>query len=324
MTTLIEWTDETWNPVSGCSRVSQGCKNCYAERMWKRLSAQNMPYAGRDFTNVRCHHDRLTMPLHWRKPRKVFVCSMGDLFHEQVPDGFLLAVFDVIRTCYARDAGHVFQVLTKRPERLLEFCQRLRFDGSGNGGKGRMWLADTPDGGGYRVMGGLGQFGLGNVWLGVSAENQSTADERVPLLMRTPVGLGKRFVSCEPLLGPVDLRALRCTRGMPIDALDPEMPGRRIDWVIAGGESGPRARPMHPYWVRSLRDQCREADAAFFFKQWGTWLPASEDGQGDRGRLLRMTLAGDGESGDRGAWRRTGKTAAGRSLDGEILMEFPV
>ena len=344
MTTRIEWTDETWNPISGCSKVSQGCKNCYAERMWKRLSAKNMPYEGRPFTDVKCHPERLDQPLRWKKPRRIFVNSMSDLFHEDVPDEFIDQVIGV--ASWAKH--HVFQILTKRPERAHRYFTELAEDGGRRAAESvdRLFISckRTPIHPDDLVIQ-CHQHGwpLDNVWLGVSVEDQSTADERIPLLLDTPAIV--RWISAEPLIGPVDLTYFPiecpnlpddCCGGQAYDnplsryhacesCEGPEMyAGTGIDWVVVGGESGPRARPMHPDWVRSLRDQCRDADTAFFFKQWGTWLPASEGGQGERGRLLRMTLHGDGESGHRGAWLRTGKKTAGRSLDGEILMEFPV
>ena len=212
----IEWTDATWNPVTGCSKVSPGCKLCYAERMSARLKAMGQPKY-RDGFAVRCHPGELSRPLRWRKPRLVFVNSMSDLFHESVPRAFVLAVFDAM----LRAHWHTFQVLTKRPGRALQLqCQR---DG-----------IDWPP----------------NVWLGVSAEDQRRADERVPALLETSAAV--LFLSLEPLLGPL-----------------PRLELGGIDWVIAGGESGPGARPMEAGWVRAIRDQCVRSRVPFFFKQWG-------------------------------------------------------
>ncbi len=201
----IAWTDETWNPVTGCTRVSEGCRNCYAERVFPRAYAnQNVPAARsnsvientgirpRRFTDVVCHPDRLEQPLHWRKPRRVFVNSMSDLFHESVPDEFIDQVFKVM----AHAPKHTFQILTKRPERMRRIVPVIR--------------NHYPD-------------RLDHVWLGVAVEDQATAVERIPLLLQTPAAV--RFVSIEPMLGPVDL-----SKWLP-----PSNP--HLDWVICGGES---------------------------------------------------------------------------------------
>lgn len=247
--TKISWTDASWNPVSGCAKVSAGCKHCYAEREWGRLQHLEN-YAGRAFTDVRCHPERLDQPLRWKRPRKIFVNSMSDLFHEAVPDEFIDRVFAVM----ALARQHTFQVLTKRPERMLAYMTRL--------GKSAKLLDDAA-----RTMGYTFEFNgqylvkwpLPNVWLGVSIEDQPTADERVPLLLQTPAAV--RWISAEPLLGPVDLsRWLAANDGGP-----------HIDWVVDGGESGPKARPMHLAWARSHRDQCAEAGVPYFFKQTGLW-----------------------------------------------------
>lgn len=219
--TKIEWTDEVWNPVTGCTKVSQGCKNCYAERIAERF------WGDRKFTDVQCHEDRLEIPLHWKKPRKIFVNSMSDLFHPAVPFDFVDEVFAAI---WKADQ-HTYQILTKRPERMHDYFKR------GN------WMLDYP---------------LSNVWLGVSCEDQKAADERIPWLLKTPAAV--RFVSYEPALGPVDFETY-------IEQGEYEEPP--LDWIIAGGESGPGARPAHPDWFRSVRDQCVEAGVPFFFKQWG-------------------------------------------------------
>jgi protein gp37 len=208
----IEWTEMTWNPVTGCTKISQGCKNCYAERMAKRLKAMNAPRYRRGFRTT-LHPDLIDLPLSWRKPRKVFVNSMSDLFHEDVPAEFIQRVF---ATMQARDQ-HTFQVLTKRSERLVELSGRLPW----------------PK----------------NVWIGVSVENSSLIN-RIHDLALVPAFV--RFLSCEPLIGPLD-----------------SLPLAGIHWVIVGGESGPRARPMKPEWVESIFSQCRQVNVRFFFKQWG-------------------------------------------------------
>jgi len=269
MPTSIEWTDETWNPVTGCTKVSAGCKHCYAERLWPRMSAPGQPYEGRSFQDVACHPERLEQPFRWRKPRRIFVNSMSDLFHESVPFDFIAAVFCVM----AANPRHEFQVLTKRPERMQAFFAWVddyrrdhalipglearesavfkRFLGKWTGWK-RLpmvrWKNQKE-----RLQ---WEWPFRNVWLGVSVENESAAVERIPPLLQTPAA--RRFVSVEPLLGPVDLSPWLAG-------------GESMQMVIVGGESGPRARPMHPEWARLLRDQCASARVPFFFKQWGEW-----------------------------------------------------
>ena len=221
--TAIEWTDDTWNPATGCDKVSEGCDNCYAETIAKRFAGSR---AFPDGFAVTLHPDRLEHPLHWRKPRRVFVNSMSDLFHDAVPDDYIESVFIVM----AHAPQHTFQILTKRPGRMRSWMQaRARRTERGP---------------------------LPNVWLGVSAENQRWANIRVPVLLDTPAAV--RFVSAEPLLGHIDFNAC--------DA-------RRLDWVIAGGESGPHHRPLHLDWVRSIRDQCVRDGVAFLFKQVGGRTP---------------------------------------------------
>lgn len=270
--TKIEWADETWNPVTGCTKVSQGCKHCYAERHWARLSAPGQPYAGRAFTDVRCHPERLQQPLRWRKPRRIFVNSMSDLFHEEVPFEFIAECFQVMTgECSTVPMPHTFQILTKRPERMLAFFSWIRTVSIPESDLPwwpfALWMQVE-----HRLP--------SNVWLGVSVENQEAAEERIPLLLQAPAAV--RFVSAEPLLGPVILdngpgEFLRCpscgyapsdiSRHMDHHLCSGSGPG--IHWVIVGGESGPGARPMNPEWGRSLRDQCVSAGVPFFFKQWG-------------------------------------------------------
>jgi len=258
--TAIEWTDATWNPVTGCSKVSQGCKHCYAEREWPRMTKLVPAYAGRDFTDVRTHHDRLDQPLRWKKPRMIFVNSMSDLFHPDVPTGFIDSVFAVMEL----SRQHVFQVLTKRPERMRDYTIESR--------KHRRPLP--------------------NVWLGVSVEDQAAADERIPLLLDTPAAV--RWISAEPLLGPVDLTEIKVPSEHDklnhsgfypsrFNALTAEyddkhyhQPPAAIDWVVVGGESGPKARPMQGDWARSLRNQCAIFGVPFLFKQWGEWIDGDQ------------------------------------------------
>jgi len=254
MATKIEWTDETWNPVTGCTKVSPGCDHCYAERMAKRLRGRCGYPADKPF-RVTLHPERLRQPSHWRKPRRVFVCSMGDLFHPDVPEEFIKEILSEMR----RNGRHTFLLLTKRPERACNVLWRYNVEHVFASGAKAMWP-------------------LPNVWLGVSVEDQRTADERIPLLLGAPAA--RWFVSIEPLLGPVDLEELDGL-GMWWDALrgraaekgatgfEKEYDVPRLDWVIVGGESGPGARPMKPEWVRAIRDACVETGTPFFFKQWG-------------------------------------------------------
>lgn len=246
--TAIQWTDRVWNPVRGCSMVSAGCENCYAMRQAHRFSGQGQPYANltengphgpRWNGKVTIHPELLDLPLRWRKPSRIFVNSMSDLFHDEVPDEFIESVFMVMRDA----SWHEFQVLTKRPQRTRKFAKYLQKKHTlAEGGPSWHWP---------------------HIWLLVSCEDQKTADERIPILLDTPAAV--RGVSLEPLIGPVDLSSIGGKK-------EP----RRLDWVIVGGESGPNARPMHPDWVRSIRDQCHAAGTAFFFKQWGAWKPICE------------------------------------------------
>lgn len=276
--TGIEWTDATWNPVTGCSKVSQGCKHCYAERIFNR------PYPGRDFTDVRTHPERLEWPLKWRgskqaksegRPSRIFVNSMSDLFHEKVPDEFIDKVFAVM----AMAKQHTFQVLTKRPERMRDWAREaftekggLRiaeagaslFDGT-SANKRTLSLAEQAE-----ISNQFEWREFSHVQWGVSVENQETADERVPILLKTPAAV--RFISYEPALGPINISEyLACIycRGIGSHRCDgsDSCNGSRLDWVIAGGESGPNARPSHPDWFRSVRDQCQAAGVPFFMKQ---------------------------------------------------------
>ncbi len=208
----IEWTESTWNPITGCNKVSPGCKNCYAERMAKRLKAMGQANYVNGF-ELTLHEHMLERPLRWKKPQQIFVNSMSDLFHENVPLEYIQRVFDVMR----RASWHTFQILTKRSQRLLALNNEL----------------DWPD----------------NVWMGVSVET-SVYTSRIDHLRAT--GANIKFLSLEPLLGPL-----------------PSMDISNIDWVIVGGESGPRARPIKEQWVIDIRDQCVAADVPFFFKQWG-------------------------------------------------------
>ena len=255
--TSIEWATDVWNPVTGCTKVSEGCRHCYAETMVKRfgrVGPETLPGVHpviHDF-RVMLHPDRLEQPLHWRKPRRIFVNSMSDLFHKDVPEDFIDLVFGVM----AAAVEHTFMVLTKRPERMLEYMT------PGGEGSIELWGSRWPRGMARACFGESEptEFPLPNVWLGVSVEDQATADERIPLLLKTPAAV--RFVSVEPMLGPVNLHMVPIlVRGPRETAL------RQLDWVICGCESGPKARPMDPSWARSLKDQCAKAGVPFFYKQ---------------------------------------------------------
>ena len=208
----IEWTEMTWNPTTGCSKISQGCKFCYAEIMSKRLQAMGVAKYKDNF-EVRVHPDALKVPYTWKKSKVVFVNSMSDLFHKDVPLKFIKDVFRVMR----ENPQHVFQVLTKRAERLLELSPKLKWSH--------------------------------NIWMGVSVEDQKVED-RIDFLRKTDARV--KFLSLEPLIGPL-----------------PNLNLNKIDWVIVGGESGHRPRPMAVDWVLDIQEQCEKKEVAFFFKQWG-------------------------------------------------------
>ncbi len=277
----IEWTDRVWNPVTGCTKVSAGCKNCYAERFAGRNMGQ---WKDRDFGDVRTHEERLNAPLHWQKPAKIFVNSMSDLFHKDVPFDFIDRVFLVM----ASTLHHTYQILTKRPDRMLEYLSTSK-----HRTRSHDWSRITP---------------LPNVHLGISVENQKAADERVSLLLRCPSAV--RFLSCEPMLGPVQVFD-EMTAELLFHSGNDYEPGA-IDWIICGGESGPGARPMHPDWARSLRDQCKVAAVPFHFKQWGEWKPITRiDGIHESPFGGQVSI-------------RAGKKKSGRLLDGVEHNAFPV
>jgi protein gp37 len=260
--TAIEWTDATWNPVTGCSKVSEGCRNCYAAALAPRLAAMgkdgytDLPWTKKNAPlNVHMHADRLDAPLRWAKPRKIFVNSMSDLFHELVPFGFVDRVFAVM----ALAPRHTFQVLTKRPERMADYFDPGRlperelaildaakeFVGQGAPHEGKGLTEHLRDRESI--------LPLPNAWLGTSVEDGRVV-ERIDHLRRAPAAV--RFLSCEPLIGPLD--------GLDLEG---------VHWVIVGGESGRGHRPIEAQWVRDIRTQTGAAGAAFFFKQWGGAKP---------------------------------------------------
>ena len=360
--TKIEWSDATWNPTTGCDRCSPGCDNCYALGVAARLKAMGQanyqndgdPRTSGPGFGVTCHPHMLDIPLRWKRPRRIFVNSMSDLFHPDVPDGFIVAVWEVMR----QSPQHTFQILTKRPTRMASWVKRWH-DVTGEdlmpklargpeatraahpSPKGQLWadylvhIGEPPDGYTYPTfdwMNGplrmMPTTPLPNVWLGVSIEND-TYSWRANHLRNTPAAV--RFISAEPLLGPL-----------------PSLDLTGIDWLIVGGESGPNARPMHPDWVRDLRDRCNGDfacsgsadgehrsstcscpcdDVAFFFKQWGAWAPIEDDLNGTIGRWVGpngSTYSTPGTLADeRELMSRFGKHAAGRELDGRTWDEIP-
>ena len=238
--TKIEWTDATWNPVTGCTKVSPGCAHCYAEAVAPRT------FRGRPFTDVRFHPERLNQPRGWRKPRRVFVNSMSDLFHDDLSFDQIDQIFYVM----SATPRHTYQILTKRHERMRRY---LSFRGPG-------YFYNTDSGN-------PSAWPLPNVWLGVSVENQAMADERIPLLLSTPAAV--RFISAEPLLGPINLWPYVCTRSSVDDGITPMVGSPRLDWVIVGGESGSGARPCAVRWIRKVMQDCRPAGVPVFVKQLG-------------------------------------------------------
>jgi protein gp37 len=263
--TKIEWTDATWNPMTGCSKVSPGCANCYAERMARRLCAMGQRNYAMGF-RPQFHPHMLDKPLRWRKPRHVFVCSMSDLFHEAHSDEQIAAVFGVMAAC----PQHTFQVLTKRPERMVEWFRW--YEGSSGAGASELGAvyAAADYVGSDIVEQAVAAWPIPNVWLGVTAEDQQRADERIPLLLQVPAAV--RFVSCEPLLEQVVLRPGEWIPplggGPKCNIFRPwEEPLPSLDWVIAGCESGPGARGADANWFRVLREQCQAAGVSYFLKQ---------------------------------------------------------
>jgi protein gp37 len=269
--TGIEWTDATWNPVRGCSKVSEGCRNCYAMHIAARFSDPGLPYEGLAVRNgrgarwtgaVKFIEDHLDMPLRLRRPRRIFVNSMSDLFHESIPTAWI----DRIVAVMALAPQHTFQVLTKRPELMRSYFadqrtyNRVLRVADGELRMKRPRLGSIP----------IDRPPAPNIWLGTSVEDQATANERIPALLQAPART--RFLSCEPLLGPLDL-----TPWLHVGHQVMDFPRVRwgLHWVIVGGESGLGARPMDLAWARSLRDQCWEADVPFFFKQVGGRLAKS-------------------------------------------------
>lgn len=343
----IEWTEATWNPIAGCSVVSPGCTNCYAmRRVAPRLSANPATphYAGTVQASKAgpvwtgkigiAADSVLLKPLRWRRPRMIFVNSTSDLFHESVPDDVIDRIFAVMALC----PQHTFQVLTKRAKRMRDYLDESDWKVASEKAARQLAVAMEADADIWQTRAyeasALGP--LPNVWLGVSVEDQTRADERIPELLATPAAV--RFISAEPLLGPIHLSKLPVSSEVVCNALTGActlFPGEedeqeyvqshRLDWVIVGGESGDGARPMHPDWARSLRDQCAAAGLPFFFKQWGEWAPSTPEAAAGNPRSGWRSLQGHPHvpraselypSAGAAFVAAVGKHAAGRLLDG--------
>ena len=275
----IEWTDATWNPTRGCSLVSEGCRNCYAMRVAHRFNGVGQPYEGLTNENgkwngnIRLVPEKLDEPLRWKRARMVFVDSMSDLFHDDVPFEFIDRVFAVMNMTrfqlplpadpYQAKRWHTYQLLTKRPKRMAEYLDSRSPRHYRNGEHPLFKHRDLARGKGSALMNSSAvlSWPLPNVWLGVSVEDQATADERIPHLLKCPAAV--RFLSAEPLLGAIDLRQVsQLQSGHKL--------GHYIDWVIVGGESGHGARPCDALWVHSIVEQCRAASVPCFVKQLGS------------------------------------------------------
>jgi protein gp37 len=340
--TKIEWTrtfhkdgtvtnGATWGIITGCSVRSAGCRNCYAMKLAGTRLRHHPSRAGLtiDTANgpvwngqVRFNQEWLDQPLRWSKSRKVFVCAHSDLFHESVPDEWIDKVFAVMALAHR----HIFQVLTKRPERMRKYLE--------NAQDSIISLMDQPDWvdlpGGKVFPRYLDSWPLKHVHLGISAENQQTYDERVIQLLQTPAAV--RWISAEPLLGAVDLRLERLREWNELaNANNQPWAASSIDWVVVGGESGPNARPMHPDWARSLRDQCETVGVPFLFKQWGEYVTAGHPSFSKQpGKFFWIDSAGkfldpppENDAADCITVKRVGKKAAGRLLDGIEYNGYP-
>jgi protein gp37 len=329
----IEWTDASWNPIVGCSETSPGCANCYAARLaasrlrgmqaYNGLTTIQTEQNGHAIVKGRPVHwngevrflpERLEEPLHWRKPRRIFVCDMGDLFHEAVDDLWIDRILGSL-ACW-----HTYQILTKRAERMHRYFttpgrHEKVMEWMLTGGRSKCTATKSVESLKNKIP-----WPLANVWFGVSVENQHFAVERIPFLMATPATV--RWISAEPLLG--ELRIQPYLHHPPI-AGEGERAPAYLDWVVCGGESGPShagacgstgARPMHPDWARSLRDQCQAAGVPFFFKQWGEWFPNGQARDPVKGRYEMWHVDG--------LWfEKLGKKKSGRLLDGREWNEFP-
>ncbi len=360
--TKIEWTDATWNPITGCNVVSPGCTNCYAMKLAgtrlrhhpSRMGLTTDTKSGPVWNGeLRFNEEWLDQPIRWKKPRRIFVCAHGDLFADGVEDAWLDKIFSVM----ACSRQHIFQVLTKRPQRMHDYLTTKMLNHR---------LVATTAAFDFDVPDELHfpNLPLPHVWLGVSVEDQTRAIERIPLLLSTPASV--RWISAEPLLGTLNLASIDVNGDGSVDALSirmwedeianwrdsdedweeqfldwygltdlPEGPMSPVlDWVVAGGESGPGARPMHPDWARALRDQCAAAGVPFFFKQWGNWQIASEANGHIDHNMVQNDAVWIGIDGTKQkphshgllqpyAMNHVSKSAAGRLLDGREHNNLP-
>jgi len=321
---LIEWTDATWNIVTGCSVISPGCTNCYAMRLAgtrlkhhpSRAGLTRNTKAGPVWTGeTRVNWEWIEQPLAWTKPRAIFVCAHGDLFHESVAWEDIAVIYGVMIAAHHL-RGHVLQVLTKRPARARELLSRDDFWDVANAHASAAIIerVDPLDRRSTDARATCDDYGPRNpppgIWFGISVEDQRRADDRILHLLATPATV--RWLSCEPLLGPVfpwhELTLARANAFLG-QAANGRVEG--IDWVIAGGESGPGARPMHLDWARSLRDQCAAVGVPFHFKQWGAYRPCTE---AELKQACGATVVGDRSTAT--YMMHVGKKAAGRLLDG--------
>jgi len=296
----IAWTDATWDPLAGCTRKSAACRHCYAEAltaassqpgMWGHGFAESTPSGPAWTGKINLLEERLSLPLAWDEPSRIFVNSNSDLFHESLAVETIDRVFAIM----ALAPRHIFQVLTKRPKTMQPYLA----DPAAPSRIERAMAAIAGD----PVSARIETWPLPNVWLGVTAENQKEADRRIPLLLATPAAV--RWIAAEPLLEPLDLKIGSWLRGAP------EQPGPKLDWIVAGGEISAEAQPCHPDWARSLRDQCAKSDAAFFWHQWGEHVPASGVDAEPAQEPAKMTFT------------RIGGGASPRLLDGVLHEAFP-
>lgn len=350
----IQWLNpenmkgETWNPVIGCSKKSDGCKNCYAEIMARRLAymeqknyqkvlkCENVAGGGEfedpdqwEFDgwngNTVFAEEAIYKTLKWKKPRMIFVCSMGDLFHDTVKEEWI----DKVMTIIAASPKHIFLVLTKRPDRMAEYfsagkdvlserwsnqCYELGIsDDSEDPDSGACYISNRCNGHTKKETTG---WPLTNLWLGTSTENQEQSDKRIPYLLKCPAIV--KYVSIEPMLGAIDLVSKESLRFSNKPFL------KYLDWVIVGGESGHKARPMHPDWVRSIRDQCKKAKTPFFFKQWGELLPGCQVNNVKQVGRNSKQFQSPHNPDKMNTYYKVGKHKSGNLIDGENLLEYPI